>query len=88
MAQPWRLDSWRGKPILQVPEYPDRSALEEVERHLRNFPPLVFIKEVRDLIEYALVVCLLRSDRTEEARNLIKLRRRRSGASGWPIRGM
>ena len=42
----------------------------------------------RDLIEYALVVCLLRSDRTEEARNLIKLRRRRSGASGWPIRGM
>jgi 3-deoxy-7-phosphoheptulonate synthase len=34
-----------------VPEYPDRNALEEVERHLRNFPPLVFIKEVRDLKE-------------------------------------
>ena len=51
MAQPWRMDSWRGKPILQVPEYPDRSMLEEVERNLRNFPPLVFIKEVRDLKE-------------------------------------
>src|SRR6476661_6631844 len=51
MAQPWRFDSWRGKPILQVPEYPDQAALEEVERNLRNFPPLVFIKEVRDLKE-------------------------------------
>jgi 3-deoxy-7-phosphoheptulonate synthase len=45
------MDSWRGKPILQVPEYPDQSALEDVERNLRNFPPLVFIKEVRDLKE-------------------------------------
>src|SRR5437764_3094149 len=51
MAQPWRLDSWRGKPILQVPEYPDQAALEEVERNLRNYPPLVFIKEVRALKE-------------------------------------
>ena len=51
MAQPWRMDSWRGKPILQVPEYPDLAALEEVERNLRNYPPLVFIKEVRSLKE-------------------------------------
>src|SRR2546423_9857721 len=51
MAQPWRLDSWRGKPIVQVPEYPDQAALEEVERNLRNCPPLVFIKEVRCLKE-------------------------------------
>jgi 3-deoxy-7-phosphoheptulonate synthase len=49
MAQPWRMDSWRAKPIRQVPDYPDQAALEEVERNLRNFPPLVFIKEVRDL---------------------------------------
>ncbi len=49
MPAPWKPDSWRGKPILQVPEYPDQAALEEVERNLRNFPPLVFIKEVRDL---------------------------------------
>ena len=49
MPAPWKPDSWRGKPILQVPEYPDQAALEEVERNLRNFPPLVFIREVRDL---------------------------------------
>jgi 3-deoxy-7-phosphoheptulonate synthase len=49
MPAPWTPGSWRGKPILQVPEYPDTAALEEVERALRNFPPLVFIKEVRDL---------------------------------------
>ena len=51
MPAPWKPDSWRGKPILQVPEYPDQTALEEVERNLRNFPPLVFIKEVLDLKE-------------------------------------
>ena len=51
MAQPWRMDSWRGKPIRQVPDYPDQAALEEVERNLRNFPPLGFIKEVRALKE-------------------------------------
>jgi len=51
MAKPWRMDSWREKPIRQVPEYPDQAALEEVERNLRNYPPLVFIKEVRDLKE-------------------------------------
>jgi 3-deoxy-7-phosphoheptulonate synthase len=49
MSASWKPDSWRGKPILQAPEYPDQAALEDVERNLRNFPPLVFIKEVRDL---------------------------------------
>ena len=42
----------------------------------------------RDLIEYALVVCLLRSGRTDEARGLLQARRRRSGAGGWPIEGI
>ena len=42
----------------------------------------------RDLIEYALVVCLLRSGRAEEARGLLATRRRRSGADGWPIQGL
>src|SRR5215831_5995111 len=42
----------------------------------------------RDLIEYALVVCLLRVGRAEEARGLIAGRRRRSGADGWPIQGL
>ena len=45
----WKPDSWRGKPVLQVPKYPDAAALEAVERDLRNFPPLVFVKEVSDL---------------------------------------
>ena len=51
MTAAWKPDSWRGKPILQVPEYPDQVTLEDVERNLRNFPPLVFVKEVRDLKE-------------------------------------
>jgi tetratricopeptide (TPR) repeat protein len=42
----------------------------------------------RDLIEYALVVCLLRSDQAEAARNLLKVRRGQSGACGWPICGV
>jgi 3-deoxy-7-phosphoheptulonate synthase len=49
MAERWTPDSWRKKPIRQVPDYPDAAALAEVEGHLRNFPPLVFVKEVRDL---------------------------------------
>ena len=38
MLAAWKPDSWRSKPIVQVPEYPDPAALEEVERNLRNFP--------------------------------------------------
>ena len=49
MPAAWKPDSWRGRPILQVPKYPDQAALEAVERDLRNFPPLVFVKEVSDL---------------------------------------
>jgi 3-deoxy-7-phosphoheptulonate synthase len=49
MPAPWTPDSWRSKPIVQVPEYPDQAALEDVTANLRNFPPLVFIKEVQDL---------------------------------------
>src|SRR5215510_14591657 len=49
MPAPWKPESWRAKPILQVPAYPDQAALQSVERDLQNFPPLVFVKEVRDL---------------------------------------
>jgi 3-deoxy-7-phosphoheptulonate synthase len=45
----WAPDSWRAKPIVQVPEYPDMQALEEVEKQLSTFPPLVFAGEARDL---------------------------------------
>jgi 3-deoxy-7-phosphoheptulonate synthase len=49
MAAAWSPQSWRSRPIVQVPEYPDHAVLEEVDARLGTFPPLVFIKEVRDL---------------------------------------
>ncbi|MDP7652746.1 MAG: 3-deoxy-7-phosphoheptulonate synthase class II [Rhodospirillales bacterium] len=49
MARKWTPDSWRTKPILQSPEYPDAKALAEVEGRLRNYPPLVFAGEARRL---------------------------------------
>jgi 3-deoxy-7-phosphoheptulonate synthase len=45
----WTPDSWRAKPIVQAPEYPDLQALEEVEKQLATFPPLVFAGEARGL---------------------------------------
>ena len=49
MAPRWSPDSWRAKPIEQVPVYPDRGALTEVEKQLATFPPLVFAGEAREL---------------------------------------
>src|SRR5262245_43451112 len=49
MPERWTRDSWRSKPIQQVPDYPDRAALESVERQLATFPPLVFAGEARSL---------------------------------------
>ena len=48
-AKTWTPDSWRGKPILQVPDYPDAAALADVEGKLATFPPLVFAGEARQL---------------------------------------
>ena len=45
----WTPDSWRSKPISQVPAYPDAAALANAERQLSTFPPLVFAGEARDL---------------------------------------
>lgn len=45
----WTPDSWRNKPILQVPTYPSQQELEAVEARLASFPPLVFAGEARDL---------------------------------------
>ncbi len=45
----WTINSWRQKPVLQVPTYPDQKALEEVEGRLTSFPPLVFAGEADDL---------------------------------------
>ena len=49
MAARWTPDSWRSKPIVQVPDYPDQKALAEVEKQLASFPPLVFAGEARAL---------------------------------------
>src|SRR4030042_2725642 len=45
----WNPPSWRHKPILQQPEYPQPSELRAVESQLGNLPPLVFIDEVQEL---------------------------------------
>jgi 3-deoxy-7-phosphoheptulonate synthase len=50
LAQPWNPNSWRGKPIRQVPEYTDEAALGMVEARLKTYPPLVFAGEARNLM--------------------------------------
>ena len=41
MSERWTPDSWRTRPVLQVPDYPDAKALADVEAQLATFPPLV-----------------------------------------------
>ena len=45
----WSPQSWRDKPISQVPQYPDVGKLAAVEGQLAKFPPLVFAGEAREL---------------------------------------
>ncbi len=45
----WSPNSWRAKPIGQVPAYPDMAALKNTEAQLATFPPLVFAGEARKL---------------------------------------
>jgi 3-deoxy-7-phosphoheptulonate synthase len=47
----WAPDSWRQKPALQQPEYPDPAELERVLDELRVLPPLVTSWEVVKLRE-------------------------------------
>jgi 3-deoxy-7-phosphoheptulonate synthase len=49
MGERWTPESWRSKPIVQVPEYPNSNALAAVEAQLASFPPLVFAGEARNL---------------------------------------
>src|ERR1700710_2076665 len=49
MSERWTPDSWRSRPVMQVPEYPDAKALADVEAQLATFPPLVFAGEARNL---------------------------------------
>ena len=49
MTSPWTRESWRTKPIEQVPVYNDQDALKSAEHRLSAFPPLVFAGEARSL---------------------------------------
>ena len=49
MPERWSPASWRGRTAAQMPDYPDTTALAEVERTLAGFPPLVFAGEARKL---------------------------------------
>src|SRR6201997_1289853 len=49
MSERWSPDSWRSKPVVQIPDYPDAQALADVEAQLATFPPLVFAGEARNL---------------------------------------
>ena len=45
----WTPHSWREKPALQMPAYPDPAVLADVENKLSKLPPLVFGGEARQL---------------------------------------
>ena len=45
----WHPGSWRSRPALQMPTYPDAAALAEVQEELRNLPPLVTSWEILTL---------------------------------------
>ncbi|XP_062195667.1 phospho-2-dehydro-3-deoxyheptonate aldolase 2, chloroplastic-like [Phragmites australis] len=47
----WAVGSWRDRPALQQPEYPNKGELDEVLRTVEAFPPIVFAGEARTLEE-------------------------------------
>jgi 3-deoxy-7-phosphoheptulonate synthase len=47
----WAPDSWRDRPALQQPEWPDAAGREGAVERLKANPPLVFAGEARDLQE-------------------------------------
>ena len=50
MREKWSPNSWRAAPAKHLPsDYPDPAALARVEATLRNYPPLVFAGEARNL---------------------------------------
>jgi 3-deoxy-7-phosphoheptulonate synthase len=53
----WSPESWRSKPIVQVPTYSDPAALADVEKQIAGFPPLVFAGEARKLKTHLAQVC-------------------------------
>ena len=57
MNKEWSPKSWRDFPVKQLPKYPDPLALEEVEKQLSTFLPLVFAGEIRTLKQHLGDVC-------------------------------
>jgi 3-deoxy-7-phosphoheptulonate synthase len=51
MAANWAPDSWQNHDGQQMPEYGDKVALATATETLRNYPPLVFAGEARNLKE-------------------------------------
>jgi 3-deoxy-7-phosphoheptulonate synthase len=49
MKNNWSPESWRSKPIDQVPVYTDPAALAAIESRIATYPPLVFAGEARRL---------------------------------------
>jgi 3-deoxy-7-phosphoheptulonate synthase len=47
----WSPSSWRGRPALQQPDWPDQARLEEVRAEITRMPPLVFAGEARSLVD-------------------------------------
>ncbi|MCE2517456.1 MAG: 3-deoxy-7-phosphoheptulonate synthase class II [Alphaproteobacteria bacterium] len=45
----WSSSSWRERPIVQVPAYPDQAKLDAVLNEISQLPPLVFAGEVQSL---------------------------------------
>ncbi len=45
----WAKSDWRRKPRIQMPDYLDPAALQDVEQKLASYPPLVFAGEARRL---------------------------------------
>ena len=46
LPEDWHPGSWRSRPALQMPAYPDEAALGEVQDELRQLPPLVTSREI------------------------------------------
>ena len=51
MGDTWTPQSWRAKPIRQVPHYADEGALNSALGTIKGYPPLVFAGEARRLKE-------------------------------------
>ena len=47
----WKVNSWRNCTVKHIPEYKDQEELNVVLSKLKNFPPLVFAGESRNLLK-------------------------------------